>query len=730
MKFNFTTLIFLVPIFFLSSCKKTPDPNGEVFQTGKSRTFSVESTPGFALTDKESGCVFRFPTGGSGDLVISPVTGGPELNEIQAERFMLKYEGTGTIDLLVPINGTYVQAFVYGPITGAAIKTNLGENSWGTMVEQDTIDGNLRYEILTGGLADPLKSGSTKYKAPPSQYFAVSRLAFDSDDYKKLQALYQTIRQVADLWLDALPETERLSYKKLMDKEMKYDVMTSSSNYYQHFNNWFVGKNAVFYLRPSSSLSSVAHETGHYLTHLLCGYTKYSEIYNAIPKSYWGLGGSIEHMIGINIPGRLYVLEEYSHFTEFLATGTVENYDLYNASDVNYFSQAIAADPTKVDYPSSEGFGTLFLASLMRTQGSIHSFDLTNKAKVSVPVINAPLGDIIGKILKKGPVNVNELYNYVGDYLEGKGEGELAKLPAILEPLGWSYYANGILVDEKGQPIAGAEVRSLVVADKEYPGPQGGASRSKGEFTVNRLPPGNSKIRIYSNFVNSLPKDSTDLDIYINPVLVTNEIVDLGTLVVEFKDKMETKTVTKIYVTRFYAPGTTRTGPTINSELDFSGQMTQSVKNKFYLSGSFLDNASISSLVTLQMDVYTDSPVTASFRLRWALGSYAWVWDFIDQTTRMSQSYQIESIPKITEEQYGEGGYAPEFTWSQDNSGIVEVTLTFDPKTFFPSSGMRRYRLNPDFQGTYTEKFKNSKPVTSATGFTPSSVSLLINKKY
>jgi hypothetical protein len=43
---------------------------------------------------------------------------------------------------------------------------------------------------------------------------------------------------------------------------------------------------------------------------------------------------------------------------------------------------------------------------------------------------------------------------------------------------------------------------------------------------------------------------------------------------------------------------------------------------------------------------------------------------------------------------------------------------------------MRRYRLNPDFRGTYTEKFKNGKPVTSATGFTPSSMVLLIYKKY
>jgi hypothetical protein len=598
------------------------------------------------------------------------------------------------------------------------------------MVEQDTVDGNLRYEIQVGALANPLKSGSTKYKAPASQYFAVSRLSIDSDDYKKMQALYQTIRQVANIWLDALPETERLSYKRLMDTEMKYDVMMSSSNYYQHFNNWLVGKNAVFYLRPSTPLTGVAHETGHYLTHLLCGYAKYSTIYNAIPKSYWGLGGSIEHMIGMNIPGRLYVLEEYSHFTEFLATGSVENHDLYNASDVNYFTQALAADPTKVDYPSGEGFGALVLASLMRTQGTIHTFDLTSKAKVSVPVIKAPLGDIIGKILKKGPVNVNDLYNYIRDYLETKGDGELAKLPAILEPLGWSYYAKGIFVDGKGQPIAGAEARSLVVADQEYLGPQGGASRSKGEFTVNRLPPGNSKIRVYSNFVNSLPKDSADLDIYINPVQVTNELVDLGTLIVEFKDKMETRTATKIFVTRYYKPGITRTGPNINSELDFSAQMTQSVKNKFYLSGSFLDNADISSLITLQMDVYTDSPVKASFRLRWALGSYAWVWDYVDQTTRISQSYQIENIPKITEEQYGEGGYAPEFTWSQDNSGIVEVTLTFDPKTAFQSSEMRQYRLNPDFQGTYTEKFKNSTPVTSKTGFTPSSMFFLINKKY
>ena len=724
-----STLLF-VAAFLLPSCTDKPEPEDEVFQLGDFESYQIESSPGFSVTDPVSGCIFSFPSGGTGKLSVSSIIEGPDLNEIDAGRFMLEYDGTGEVELLVPINNMYVQAFVYGPIEGASVKPNIGEHSWSVMIEQDTIVGNLRFDIELGDPEKEMKTGSKKYKAPKSKYFAVSKITKDSDNWNKLVAFYHTIKEVSDLWISSMPSSEYERLKELMSGNMEFDVRLSSSNYYQHFNNWVWGKNAIFYLKPSTPLSGLAHETGHYMNHLICGYEKYIEIYGAMPKKYWGLGGTIDHLFGMFIEGRSYLLEEYAHFSEFLATGSVEDHDMFNVQDINYFSQAVSADPAKKDYPSHEGFGTAMLAALMRTESSIHIFDIDNKTKVKVPVIAAGKGDIIHHILAKGPKNVNELHSAIRAYLLGKGQSELKKLPAILEPLGWSYFGKGKLVNEDGDPLSGAKIMPLVIAGEEYAGPLSEASNNKGEFTLKRMAPGNSHIRVYYNFTDNEFKDSADLEISIDPLLKTNEEVDLGEKVVEFQDKMETKVYTKVAKTRIYQPSASLAGQIITSQMDFNAEITQSVRNSTLQSESFLENTEVSSLISLRVDCKTNSLVTASFFLKWSLSNYSWTWEYLDQTNYISQAYELTGKPEITEENYGEGSYAPTFTWTQDREGMVEASLLFYPDSLFKDQSSRRFRLNAKFKGTRETTTSGGNKYTYNESFSPSSVVISFSKKY
>lgn len=718
----------LIPLVL--SCEKENKPEDEIFELGPTEKYTVEESDNFSIDDPVSGCTFIFPKGGSGTLTVTGIIDGPELEGILAERFMLDFDGTGEIELLVPIENLHVQAFVYGPITGASVKPNIGENSWGVMIEQDTVDGSLRFLLNPGELNKSTKSAISKYTPPESKYFAVSRISKESENWDNLVAFYQSIKQVADIWLGSLTTEEAAPLRELMNGNMKFDVRISSSNYYQHFNNWVWGKNAIFYLKPGTGLSGIAHETGHYMNHLLCGYDRYHQIYGDIPKEYWGLGGSVDHLFGMIIEGRSYLLEEYAYFSEFLAIGTVEMHDLYNVENVNYFSQAVAADPSKNDYPSYEGFGSAMLASLMRTDNMIHTYDIRNKSKVKVPVIGAPLGGIIRNVIAKGPRNVNELFSQIVTYLAGMGQDELSKWPAMIQPLGWSYYGKGILVDKEDKAVTGAKVRPVIIAGEEYHGQLSEGTTGSGEFNVRGLPPGRSVLRVYANMENNEYKDSADLEITVDYLGKTSDEVDLGKLVVEFTDQLETKVISKLYNTRIYKPSASLNGPVINSQLDFNVQYTVSTRNFDYHGASSLENTDYSSLVKLQIDCHTNSPVTADFILKWTLSDYSWTWEYNEPTNYLSQVYQLSSSPAITEEDYREGPYAPEFTWNQELDGSVGASLAFYPDSLFKDVNFRRYRLNARFEGTYELYNTNGSKNTYSASFGPSSVVIYLNKRY
>ena len=385
--------------------------------------------------------------------------------------------------------------------------------------------------------------------------------------------------------------------------------------------------------------------------------------------------------------------------------------------------------PEVKDYPSHEGFGAAMLAGLMRTEDMILTYDTKDKTKFKVPVFGVPLRDIIEDILAKGPVDVNELYQFVYQYLSNSSDYDVGMFGAMLQPLGWTYKGKGVLVDKDGKPMQGLVVRPVIIADQEYPGKLGSVTNDKGEFSVNGLPPGHFGLRIYGNKEGGEYKDSVDVSLEINYRKLTTEEIEFEPIEVEFQDQMETIVISKIYKTRVYEPYSSITGPTITSQMDFSVEYTGSKKNYYFHDASFTERSDVSSLINFTVDCKTNSPVEASFVFRWTLSQYNWTWEYIDQSMYKDIKVTLNSTPEIEEYDYGEGGYAPYFTWTQDGNTIT-ATMTFKPDDLFSTSDSRRFRLDAHFRGNQVRTSAYGGSTTTDTGYAPSSVVIHLNKSY
>jgi hypothetical protein len=66
------------------------------------------------------------------------------------------------------------------------------------------------------------------------------------------------VQQVIDVWLNQLPASISTEARQQIRGDLSYDVRPSDKNYYQAFDNWVVGKNAVFFFQSDAGLVTIA----------------------------------------------------------------------------------------------------------------------------------------------------------------------------------------------------------------------------------------------------------------------------------------------------------------------------------------------------------------------------------------------------------------------------------------------------------------------------------------
>ena len=557
-------LIFFFIILQGASCSddSTNPDDKENWKLNSKTDYSVSSTQKTEIVDTISGFTILFPNGGSGTLTVAEVDEGPSIEGFQTKRFYLNFSGSEKVQLKLKYDkNSITNLYYYGLIEGAAIEKSEGNKGWWNLIEKDTTNGYLLYEVNLkpeSGLAwNPKKPYEQVYTPPNSNYFAISTFVAGSNEWNAAVNYKQTANQVIELWLNNMSDAMETNCRKLINGNLKFDVRIASTNYYQAFDNLLFGKNALICLKMNNmtgneGLHAIAHEVGHYMNHVMCGYTRYMEIYARIPKEYWGLGGSIEHAMGLYLEGRVYVLEEYAFFSEVLATGNV-NVDMLGVNPPTLCDQIDPPrDASRKDYPSHEGYGMFVIGALMRdaSQNQVALFSYLpgqgdRREYARVPSINAPLCDIIGYIWQKGPRDINELIKLVNDYVATLDNDNKYKLPAMLEPLGWSYNGAGLITDENDKPLEKCAVQNISQVGgsskiDEYRTPLSAYTGKDGKFLLKRMYPGNSILRVFYNFKDGRYKDSTDFPVTINWENPTNKQIDLKTFKISQSNILET----------------------------------------------------------------------------------------------------------------------------------------------------------------------------------------------
>ena len=142
----------------------------------------------------------------------------------------------------------------------------------------------------------------------------------------------------------------------------------------------------TIHLKLTADASNVAHEAGHYFTHVLVGDDTWSVLEGQAPL--WDTGHGPRDVVGREV-----LLEDYAYWSEWLLIGSVKSYDLHDPYVI--FG---GLSPLTVDFPSLEGFGAVMLASLTRTTPEMRH--LINGRLTDVPVLgftNAQVYDLIAQ---------------------------------------------------------------------------------------------------------------------------------------------------------------------------------------------------------------------------------------------------------------------------------------------------------------------------------------------
>lgn len=529
------SVLFLIILFPLACSKDSKSPVGpgggdEDWQIGRTSTYTVSGSSAVSVADTVSGAVFVLNPGATATLSVSPVAVGPEL-PLAGTRFHVDYTGERTITIRVPAdpNGGDVFLLSHGALDGAAVDEMNGNTAWWAVSPSAERDGVLEYTVTL----EPPATARVASGATGANNFAIVGAVSGSGDFNHLRTINQTVNQVIDAWIDNLPaDLQENARRKVRD--LPWTVMwTSGGNAYKHVTSIFSPR-VILYFNTRAQLMSIAHETGHYLCHALLGTARYNEIYNRFPTDFWG--GAVAHDLGMYREGRKDMLEDYPYISMLLTTGDVDNYDLTSVSRYNHVRDMTgSADPASVDYPSHEAFGAAMLASLLRTADTIHTFsNVSGWDTARVPVVGAPWSGVLG-ILARGPRDPNELRSMISDYLASRGPSDAFKLPAMMEPLGWSYHGTGKVVDEKGEPLTGATVQPVSQdGAREYILSGSAATGADGKFTLPRIFPGSNLLRVFTNSY----KDSVDFPVTVEWETSTSEAVDLGELMIAGKQKV------------------------------------------------------------------------------------------------------------------------------------------------------------------------------------------------
>jgi hypothetical protein len=485
------------------------------FEYGDSRTLSVAGLT--EIYDPVSGLSFGFPEGGRGTLTISEILSAPERPVAGGRGWRLEADSLDAVTVRAPVGADEEAACrAWGFLEGSADDGAPRDGRWIPVPGEDLGDGTWAYDwVAPFQIVSPSIARLAQAALVPrsghlgsSQYW-INQVKPGAAEVDRRVAIGLQMGSDIDAWVAALP-AGRAAVARLRVTGLRpsrhYD-----GNYYIGFTRRALWNTVtpMIGLRLDADADSIAHEVGHYMTHVLAGDDAYLTIENTAPDE--------NHGLGVAQPGRILV-EDYAYFSQFFLTGSVRGADP-TLSRLLLSNQ----DPRKVDLPTVEGFGTALLAAMVRTAGS--TVGQLSKTEEPVPVVGAAFGDVLA-LYSAGAVTLDALWPRLESLVAARGRA--GALPVLAERAGWSYAASGRVLDANGQPLADVPVVNvLAVGSVDYDTGQAGKTKTgkDGRFRLTRVFPGSSTLRV------DLPTGRKDVSIRVDPTTPTTKEADLGDVV-------------------------------------------------------------------------------------------------------------------------------------------------------------------------------------------------------
>ena len=481
-------LLALALVLFGTACadrdRLDPPDGGQVgWELGPAVEHPAPGTPEAVVADSASGAQFRFPAGGSGTLKVASIVAGPAPPR-PGFGVSVEYAGDEEVQLLVETpDAGRVYVYGHGFMAGAANEPAAGSR-WVSVPQVDTLGGRVAY-LLTMPFAD-VAGGARKGRAgmataPPlalpaattggfSKYWISSIPAGASVIDTMLNIELQASRYLDDQLGALTPARRGVAEAEARGRLSAH--YTFDGFYYQGFWLRSLGSHGrlvhpTLHYRTNANAGNIAHELGHYFTHVLVGDDTWSTLEGQAPL--WDTGHGPRDVIG-----RGTVLEEYAYLVEYHLIGNVKGYDLFDPYVI--FG---GLTPLATDFPGIEGFGAVMLANLARPEPEMR--DLITGRLVPAPVVHLPWSEIY-EILARGATDIDALR---GD-IETRLGTDAVQLPALLQRCGWRYSIGGRYVDVRGAGVPGVTTTAVSRVDgKTYEGGTTSlATGSDGSFSV------------------------------------------------------------------------------------------------------------------------------------------------------------------------------------------------------------------------------------------------------
>jgi hypothetical protein len=525
-------LYFMGPV--LLSCGDASvdpqDPGTDGTDYGEPRTYPVAGGPGTAIRDEVSGEVFLFPNGGNGTLTVAPITAAALPGPAEGgQGFKVEYTGSDSIEIHVAYAADQTpMVWIWAdPGVSLAETDPSSSRTWVPLEPADSAGNPAVFALIDPGKPSPA-SGRYALQNPSAKttyQIWKDKIRKSSLVFTRLATLTElTNKNIEDIYR-LLPAALQRQARSEIDVRLKPRVFTTYVGWVSFYHPFVYGSNWSLLTRTVDPYftyavlwgtiadpSTVAHEVGHYMSHVLLGDDAFDELSGQAVRT---------HDVSDPHQGRP-MLEEYAMFSDYSVYGKVKGGLLMEDPFVTLKEHG---SPRTADWPSKEGYATCLLARLHTTENTIVT--ASGQEPEDIPTVGASLTDLWG-ILGTGPRTVNGLRAGIGSYLASKGIYD--RLPVIMERTGWSYHGTGTIVTPQDKPIPGAKVQAIArVAseNREYAAPQQPVTTGEDStFAIDRLFPGDAFIRVWAS-----PTDSMDFPVRIDADRSTSETIQLGKLV-------------------------------------------------------------------------------------------------------------------------------------------------------------------------------------------------------